>query len=406
MAGQTDDRDDRDDEYEEDATSAAIRAALDAQGFNDDDPEELEGGFDTDLGEGERREVVRHEDGAEMAAEARIKGDVEDPKKPKDEAEVEAKPEAEAEDEPEAAEKPEGEDEKPEEPGEAEPEVDLTALATDDLMKGVPHKTRSEIVRRIDAAEKAMAPFRKPYMQQQLERFGATPEQMAGRMADLAEFAATRPDEYIAWVATEMASAPDKVPEVLNAAAERLGFKVVPNRDDDDDLFEDERVRELREENERLKRQTMGTSFGPDTPERMQARHAQDQLTAWQFERDETGNLRRPHFQQLEPQITQMAAARQAQLRRAITVQDLDDLYQMAATMNGLAQPVAPAPLQSPAAQPPGAVANRIQTQAAAAEKAARASKNVDGSGQGGSRRPALASDADIGEVIRAMLSN
>jgi hypothetical protein len=47
-------------------------------------------------------------------------------------------------------------------------------------------------------------------------------------------------------------------------------------------------------------------------------------------------------------------------------------------------------------------VADKTQTQAADPQAKARAaSKNIDGGGQGASRRPALSEDADLEDVIR-----
>ena len=42
---------------------------------------------------------------------------------------------------------------------------------------------------------------------------------------------------------------------------------------------------------------------------------------------------------------------------------------------------------------------------AAAAERAKRASTSIDGTGQGANRRPALAADADLTDVIRDALN-
>lgn len=385
----------------EDETAAIIRRSLEESGWDDDEDDDA--GLDQPPAEEIDTDTsVSVEEGARLASKAKLEGPK--PKEPeaKDEGDDDTDkddPAAETTDDKETPAKGEGDE------GAAEP-ADLTASSVDDLLKGTPKAARAEITRRLSDAESALAPFQTPYMKQQMQAFGATPADAAKRLSDLASFAAEKPDEYIAWVAQEMASAPDKIGDVLQAAAARHGYKVVKDEGEEgDDLFDDPDLRAAKARIKELEAQVNGggaQDFGPDAPARRAVMSAQDQLQAFQTERDETGAAKRPYFQHLQPQITAKAKAFVQANQRPVTVQDLDTFYneavsEMQALMGGGTNSAAQG--DKPTAQQ--------KQDAARVEKSKRASMTVDGAGQGAPRHSAQ--DADdlegfIGAQVRQML--
>lgn len=408
-----DEDDDIFEEGEQDETAAFLSKKL--AEIDTDDGDEDAAGLDADLDdEGDLRETVGAEDGAQMAADAQITKDI-GKAKPKDEETDEDAGEKAARkaDEPKSPEKPKGKDTSDE--GDAEGETqdgdtpnDMRAAAIDTLLDGVPEDRKAEVSRRLSEAEGVLKPFQSEDVKAQLERHGTTPQQAVERLVYLNGFAQQHPDEYLAWVANEMGG-PDKASEVLGKAAERMGYKLEPMQDEDgDDLFEDPEVARLKREVEQLRKAAKGEGpdFGPDAPERVQARTAQQELDAFVNERDEAGNLKRPHFETLAPMIQQRAVQHRQQTGRAVTRDDLAQFYDdaLAQVQGALApggaagQPQAP---ENPAAQPRRDVAQDLKTKAAAAERARRASTPVDGSGQGAGRRPASSgADEDLHALI------
>lgn len=424
MAGDPDDENIFDEgEFEEDGTAKLIREAWEAE--EGEDGEDDDGGFDQPLEDNpDAPDVVSPDKGrdlldkAEVTKERTRRADSE-AAKPDDEAaqapkdgktdSVAKADDKSGEDTAQGAEA----DDKAGEDGDGD-KPDLTQAEASALLEGMPDDRKAEVTRRLAEAENVLKPFQSPYIKDQMQRFGATPDQVASRLADLASFANTNPDEYIAWMAKEAGG--DDPSELLGKAAERLGYKLTKVSDDDDDVFLDPEVKRIKEENERLKRQVNGeTDFGPDTPERQQARQMRQQLDSFINERDETGNLKRPGFQQLEPVIAQAAAQHRQQTGKPATMEDLDRFYTAAVEQVRSAMGVpagqmgAPEP---PSGQPGGeagtsaaqsgqSVSDQIKTKAAAAQRAQRASKSVDGTGQGASRRPALSENASLDDVIR-----
>ena len=102
-----------------------------------------------------------------------------------------------------------------------------------------------------------------------------------------------------------------------------------------------------------------------------------------------------------------MAQEHHTKTGRPVTFTDLDGFYTaLTARLGGAQQPQAaqaPAPQAPPAAQAQPAVAGGVQKAAApgSVDRAKAASKNLDGSGQGASRRPALSADADLDATLR-----
>lgn len=415
-----DEDDDIFDEGEQDETAAFLNKKL--AEIDTDDGADDDAGLDADLDdEGDLRETVGAQDGAHMAADAQLKKDI-GKTEPEDEGSDEDAGEKAAReaDEPKSPEKPKrkgkaeasgdhakGGETEEDAKGEDAP-IDMRAAAIDTLLDGVPEDRRAEASRRLSEAEGVLKPFQSEAVKAQLDRHGTTPQQAVERLVYLNGFAQQHPDEYLAWVANEMGG-PDKASEVLGKAAERMGYKLEPVQDEgDDDLFEDPEVARLKREVEQLRKAAKGEGpeFGPDAPERVQARTAQQELDAFVNERDETGNLARPHFETLAPMIQQRAVQHREQTGRAVTRDDLARFYDEALTQvqgalapgEAAGQPQAP---ENPAAQPRRDVAQELKTKAAAAQRARRASTPVDGSGQGAGRRPASSgNDEDLHSLI------
>ena len=396
-----------DENRDEDETADVIRRALQEQGIDTPDDDD-DGGLDQpEIEDSDDDDRVSQEQGSKIASDARLKsGKAKDKAAPEDEADDEGKADkAKADDQAEKE-----TDSKTDEDADKSEPKDLTAAPVEDLLKEVPEKQRAEMTRRLSDADAAMAPFRTEFMQGEMERFGANPAQVASRLADLAQFAQQKPDEYIAWAATDMAASPDKVIDVFNAAASHLGYKVVKAdaEDDDaggdDDLFEDPQVKALKEENRKLKEaqrnQQTGPSFGPDVPERQQAQQAQAALAQFVNERDPaTGQAKRPLFRALEPQIVENARAHRQQTGQPITVDDLSRIYDH--TVSEMKQQFG----VTPAAQAETPVVEKTDKRAAAAQRAKQASSNIDGTGQSATRQPASGS-GDLDSVIKAAIAS
>lgn len=397
-------------EMEDDGTADIIRKAYEESMKDDEDDD---GGFDQplDAKTGDEPDVVSPEKGRDLlddAEMAKAKGKTagedapEEGEKPK------------GDDKPKDDAKPKGEDGKPAEgddpeggkDGDDKP-ADLKGADLNALLDGVPDDRKGEISRRLGDAERVLAPFKAH--EAELKRHGQTPEGAINRLLELNTFAQSKPDEYLAWVATQTNSEPHKA---LEGAAKLLGYKLTKDGEgDDDDMFSDPETKALKEENDRLKAQLTGKQpgFGPDTPERQQARTVQQQLQSFVSEVDEAGQLKRPFFEQLRPRISEMATAHRNSTGNPVTTDDLQRFYDQAVTeaRTAFGAPSAPAPQpgQGSAAQGGKPVADQIKEKAAAAQRAQKASKSVDGTGQGASRRPALSDDASLDDVIRHFAS-
>lgn len=388
--------------FDEDTGADDFDAKLrdDIEALIGDDGEDDDAGLDAPMDEPDATDNrVGPEEGAELASDARMKG-----KTGADKVETkggEEKPEgeeADADADPDKAEK--GDKPETEEKG----DDDLTAKPVADLLKDVPEAQRGEIGRRLSEAEAMMAPFQTDYAKAELARHGAKPQDAMARLVELNQFAQSKPDEYLAWVASEVGG--DTPHTVLEGAAKHLGYKLVKDGgegEEDEDLFLDDTTRAIKEENERLKRQLNGDApnFGPDTAERRAQRQAQAQLQSFLTETDEAGQPKRPYFNQLQGRITELAQTHATNTGQPVTVDDLGRFYDAAVAE---AQQIAGGGNTS-AAPSSESVATQNQNKAAAAERARKASKSVDGTGQGASRRPALPDNAPIEDVIRAQLS-
>lgn len=293
-------------------------------------------------------------------------------------------------------------------------ETDLTQSNVDSLLEGLPDTHKGEINRRLQAATDAMAPFDSPYIKQQMQQFGASPVEVSKRLVELASFAAEKPAEYLAWAATESA-APDKMEDLLQETAKLLGFKVSKLEADaeDDDLFDDPEKAQMKARIAELEaaQKGDGPTFGPDTPERKQGRTAQDQLDNFINERDASGQLVRPHFGLLQGRISAMAKTHVETNKTAVTPKELQQFYDTALqeAQSALGTPATPTPPDpsTSAATPKADVADKTKKDNAAAERAQKASKTIDGgTGQSANRQPAIAKDAPLTDVIDQLWDN
>lgn len=341
------------DAVEEDDFSAAIRKAYAESGADDDDDEDL-----ADAPSEPADPMVSEAEGAQRADEATLgkrQAPAEKPA-PADETEAEEAPAPEPE-------------------------------SLDVLLAGIDEAKATGIRARMAAADKVMAPFRTPAAIAELQRHGTTPEAAMNRMMELNAFAQRAPDEYLAWVATEVGNPA----EVLEKAAARLGYKI-EKETDDEDLFQDDETKAIIEENKRLKAQLSGNApeFGPDTAQRRAERDVQ----SWATETDDRGQAKRPLIGVLASAIGQKAQAHATASGRPATLADLDRFYTEAETEARALLGVSAAPAAKPVAQ-------AKTTDAAALDKARRASKSIDGTGQGANRRPALGPNATLDEVLQ-----
>jgi hypothetical protein len=236
-----------------------------------------------------------------------------------------------------------------------------------------------------------------------MEMHGTNPTEQIDRLLELNEFAQNKPDEYLAWVATQTMG--EKPHEAIAGAAKLLGYKLVEDKaddQDDEDLFEDPALQALRDENAALKAKLGGDrpEFGPDTTERRSVRDAERNLQNFVNETGPDGQPLRPYFNMLEGRIGEMARLKVQETGRALTLEDLGGLYDAAVAEIQSAFGTSAAQTQ------PSVTDLADQKKADAAEKARRASKTIDGSGQGTSRRPALPADASLDDVIAFNLAN
>lgn len=323
--------------------------------------EDDDGGLDAPFADDktEKLETVSQDKGHELIDKARLQ-------KPADEPATTGE-----DDEPKTERKsPEGQ-----EPPKLE-DMDVSAL-----LDGIDDGRKAEITRRMGAASEVMSLFNG--REEELKAHGTDAKGAMERLLYLNKFAQEKPDEYLAWVATQVSQKPE---EALDAAAAKLGFKLVKIDDiDDDDLFADPKEK---------KPAAQPGEFGPDAP----ANRVAADLQRFVSEKGPDGKPVRPLFDRVGADIARMAKSHRESTGQFVTMADLQRFYDEAVTAlrrdMGIEQP-------SSAAQQAPSVQDQLKAAAASAEKAARASKSIDGTGQGTSRRPALSEDADLDEVLR-----
>lgn len=243
----------------------------------------------------------------------------------------------------------------------------------------------------------------------QLAAIAPTPKEAIGNLLHLHQYANKNPDQYIAWAAAQLGG--ERAEEVITKAAEHLGLKISRP---EDDAFEDEEVKRLREENRALKAQGRRLPFGPDIQQ------PQDQIASFATEKNPDGSATRPHWNDLMPIVAARATAARQHLGRPVTPAEIDGFYrEEEAKMRGLFAPAAPA---QPTTPPPAAPANPTPAapaappvaeqdvkkaapapQSAKDKRAMDASKQLDGTGQGADRHSAPP-DGDLRSTIAHFL--
>lgn len=344
----------------------------------DDDPAD-----DVAFGEGDEpaakeSDVVSIEDGLDLldkAAQGKREASKVDPAPEDDATPAEAKrgDEAKAEDAPEDG---TAEGDKPD-----TPEQDADDL--DAILADVPEARREAIRSRVTAADEIMSIFKG--REAELEQHGVKPADAVKRLVEINAYATSNPSDYIAWAASKLGQDPA---EVLGKAAERLGMKLVAAASDgEEDPFEDPAIKEMRQRLAAYEAREKMPDLGPDAPQF----RTQTELQRFASEQ--------PHWQSVAPQIAAMAGAHVQTTGRPVSIADIERFYRASVYAAGLEQPQT-----TPAAQVQQPVAQQAQKTSAAqsdsVERARRASKSLDGSGQGAGRRPALDPDASLESVV------
>lgn len=270
---------------------------------------------------------------------------------------------------------------------------DFATKPLDALLGSLGDKEKAEITRRVQFGDEFGALFKG--REDELRIHGnITPAQATARLLQINEFAQKNPDEYVAWVATQMK--PDAAHTVIEGAAKKLGYKLVPDIEAGDE-FEDEATKALRLENHRLKMSQVQIN-GPDDPQ-ITAQHAITRsIETFATERDASGALLRPHYEALKPQIAAMATARRKETGQPVTLADLDGFYRAAEADVRKSFGIQPTSAAQTVATVPS---QETKTAASEVEKAKTASKAIDGTGQGADRRPALSDDASLSATMR-----
>lgn len=300
-------------------------------------------------------------------------------------------------------------DEKPADPASVAAQGTQTAAAPAAdialLLDGVDETKRTAIQARLQAGDDILQRFQG--REAELAMHGnVTPAQAVERLLHLNEFAQAKPDEYLAWVASQMnGTAPQ---DVLNAAAKHLGFKLVPDIEDDpDDEFADPEKKALKAQLKAL--ETAKAEFGPDAPQNVAALQVSRTLHAFREAKDASGQPLHP----LADKFTSEMAGKVREWRAANgdkipTAADMSRFYFDVAPALPSSQPQpAATPAQKIAAQPAPTVPEKTQP-AAPTDRTAAASKLLDGSGPGADRRPAsstLTGDALLRSQIAESMS-
>lgn len=274
---------------------------------------------------------------------------------------------------------PPGEDQPPATEAEAPaPDADLDALLSD-----VPEAKRDAIRARVSQADEVMSIFRG--RDQELQMHGVSPKQAMERLIEINGYAMRNPTDYLAWAATQFGNPQ----EILGKAAERFGFKLVATAGDgEEDPFEDPAVKEMRQRLAAYEARDRAPQLGPDAPQF----RAQTELESFAGQAE--------HFQTVAPQIAALAQVHVQTTGQPATIDDIKRFYSAAIAAAGLQAATSAAQVQQPVAQ-------QAQTTSAArsdsVERAKRASKSLDGSGQGAGRRPALDPDAPLETVLATL---
>jgi hypothetical protein len=151
-----------------------------------------------------------------------------------------------------------------------------------------------------------------------------------------------------------------------------------------------------------LKARNRTLDFGPNLSG--QTPVTPEDINRFAQEANPDGTLKRPGFGDYGAGIARLAKEHVAKTGKPATFEDLDGFYRQFAGASQPAPAPKPAPAPTPAAQPTPPVAGDQQKKAAAkasVERAKAASKSIDGTGQGASRRPALSEESSLEDTLK-----
>lgn len=279
-------------------------------------------------------------------------------------------------------------------PAAVAPDVDFSAL-----LEGVPDDRKQVLTERLTAGSGVLDLFKGREAELAIHGPDVTPAKAVERLLYLNDFAQANPAEYLAWVAQQTGGA--EAHTVLTDAAKHLGYKLVPDVDEDDDEFEDVEKKALKARLKAL--EAPAVAIGPDAPQNVAAMQINRALTGFRNAVGSDGQPLHPLHANFTREIAAKVVAFRAENGDKIpTAQDLSRFYfevvpggvQPAPAPSPAAAPAAAprtpaAPTQTFAAQPPSAVPEKAQT-AVRPDRSEAASKMLDGSGPGSDRRPAL----------------
>jgi len=325
-------------------------------------------------------ETVTVEDGLDLIDGAHSKK--------RSDSKVEAKTEAEGEAKAEADPEQDGAQEAKQEANHEAPVADDAEI--DGFLSSLPDAARTAVKGRIGAADEILGLFKG--RETEMQRFGVTPATAVGELLKIEQYSRTNPADYLAWAAGQLGGDPV---ETLSKAASRLGLKVVQAASDDDDPFEDPEVKTMRAELAAYRARDSAPQLGPDAPQN----RAMSDLEAFRASA--------PHFDAVAEYVAAQASAHVQKTGKPVGVDDLKRFYDANVQALGLG---ASAPESKSAAQVQQPVAQQTQKPAAApsnsVQRAMAASKSLDGSGHGAGRRPALAPDANLVDVLKFHYGN
>lgn len=361
--------------------TALLKGATQDADSKADDPD----GLQAPLPEpGTENRTVTAEEGMELAEKARA-------------GKLPAEPQAKAADATKSADIDQQIAAKPEEVAQPEAAVVPVSSATQDvaqLLEGIEETRRAPIEQKLRAGQDVLQHFEG--REEEMAIHGnATPGQVVERLLHLNEFVQAKPAEYLAWVATQMnGEAPQ---DVLDAAAKHLGYKLVPDVEEPDDEFADPEKQKLKAQLKAL--ELAKQPFGPDAPQNVVNMQITRTLRLFREAKDQNGQRLHPLADNFAKEVAAKVNDWRTQNQGKIpSAADLSRFYFEVAPGPKAPAPAAPAaPSQTFAAQPTATVQDKAQT--AAADKSAKASKLLDGSGPGSDRRPAssaLTGDAQL----------
>lgn len=142
-----------------------------------------------------------------------------------------------------------------------------------------------------------LAPLRKAYepLKASAERLGITEAESVQRLVAAQQAFETSPLQATQWIANQYIQTPEQARAVIESLAQKHGLKLGEQRadNDDQDALVDPEVARLNEQVSRLSARLEQGEQSAATQQRQQAQAAVD---AFREAKDESGNLKHPHF--------------------------------------------------------------------------------------------------------------